>query len=145
MSRGNTAALLAAAQRKSEAARARADAGIRALIKAHEPITFEAVAEAAHVSKDFLYRTPELRDRITSLRARTATQRAARPVEAVLVDSQSSVVRTLTAKLTEERAQHRTEIAELQRALQAAHGELLQLRRLHEAETRGTVAGGSYL
>jgi hypothetical protein len=144
MTRGNTAALLAAAQRKSEAARARADAGIRALIKAHEPITFEAVAEAAHVSKDFLYRTPELRDRITSLRARTAPQRAAHPVESVLDDSQSSVVRTLTAKLNDERARHRTELAELRRALQAAHGELLRWRRLHDAEPAGSVAGESY-
>ncbi|WP_447947265.1 DUF6262 family protein [Microbacterium lacticum] len=144
MNRGNTAALLAAAQRKSEAARARADAGIRALIKAHEPITFEAVAEAGHVSKDFLYRTPELRDRIVSLRARTAPQRAARPVEPVAGDSQSSVVRTLTAKLSEERTRHRTELAELQLALQAAHGELLRLRRLHDAETPGSVAGESY-
>lgn len=144
MSRGNTAALLAAARRKSEAARAKADAGIRELIKAHEPITFEAVAETAHVSKDFLYRTPELRDRIISLRARTAPQRAARPVEAVLDDAQSSVVRTLTAKLSEERARHRTELVELQRALQAAHGDLLRLRRLHDVETPGSVAGESY-
>ena len=128
MSRGNAAALVAAAQRKSEAARARADAGIRALIKAHKPITFESVAEAAHVSKDFLYRTPELRDRIVSLRARTASQRPARQIEAASADSSSSVVRTLTAKLSEERARHRAEIAELQRALQAAHGELDQYK-----------------
>lgn len=114
------------------------------MIKAHEPITFEAVAEAGHVSKDFLYRTPELRDRIVSLRARTAPQRAARPVESVLDDSQSSVVRTLTAKLSEERARHRTELAEMQRALQSAHGELLRLRRLHEAEVSENVAGGNY-
>lgn len=144
MTRGNTAALLAAAQRRSEAARARADAGIRALIKAHEPITFEAVAEAAHVSKDFLYRTPELRDRIVSLRARTDPQRAARLIEPSPDDSQSSVVRTLSTKLSEERARHRAEVSELQHALQAAHGELLRLRRLHGVDALGSVAGGSY-
>lgn len=144
MSRGNTAALIAAARRKSEAARARADAGIRALVKAHEPITFESVAKAARVSKDFLYRTPELRDRIVSLRARTARQRPARQIEVASADPSSSVVRTLTAKLSEERARHRTEIAELQRALQAAHGELLRLRRLHGPDAPGSVADGSY-
>ena len=134
MSRGNTAALQAAAQRKRAEARDRAEAGIRALLKAHDPVTFEAVAAAAHVSKDFLYRTTDLRDRIMSLRARTAPRQPLRPAGAADVTSSSSVVRTLTAKLTEERARHRSEIAELQRALEAAHGEILRLRRHHNVD-----------
>jgi len=41
----------------------------------------------------------------------------------------SSVVRTLTLKLSRERAQHREEITDLRAALAAAHGELLALTR----------------
>lgn len=129
MSIGNAEALKAAAQRKSAAAKARADAGIRALIKAQRPITFEAVAHEAHVSKDFLYRTPELRGRIMTLRARTSPRLRSRHAEPAVEDTTSSIVRTLTVKLSEERAKHRAEIAELRQALEAAHGELLSLRR----------------
>lgn len=141
MRKGNPEALKAAAQRKSVAARARADAGIRSLIKSRTPITFENVAATAQVSKDFLYRTPELRARILSLRARTAPTAAKKAMDVPTTDSQSSVIRTLSAKLTEERARHRAEVAELQRALERAHGELLQLRREGPTIVQSSSAG----
>lgn len=137
MSRGNPELLAQAASRKRQAARDRADAGIRALLKAGTPITFEAVATAGHVSKDFLYRTTDLRNRIQDLRSRTAGMRAPLPNEPAAATSTSNIVRTLTIALRDERARHRAEISELKAALEAAHGELLRLRRhpgLHDAD-----------
>ena len=44
-------------------------------------------------------------------------------------DQLSSVVRTLTAQLTELKRRHHEEVATLRRALEAAYGENLELRR----------------
>jgi hypothetical protein len=100
MSRGNPELLAQAAARKRQAARERADAGIRALVKAGSPITFEAVAAAGNISKDFLYRTTDLRDRIQDLRSRTTGTRTLPPAaEPSAATSTSSVVRTLTITL----------------------------------------------
>jgi hypothetical protein len=41
----------------------------------------------------------------------------------------SPLVRRLTQQITRERAEHRAELSRLRAALEAAHGELLQLRR----------------
>ncbi len=118
------ATLRQAAAAKRAAAVARAEAGIRALAKTGQPITFRAVAAAGGVSVDFLYRHPELRARIERLRGhKPPPARQAPPSEPG--DHASSVVATLTAKLTE----LRRELAETKAQLAAAHGELLALRR----------------
>ncbi|PYI69821.1 hypothetical protein CVV68_01575 [Arthrobacter livingstonensis] len=102
-------------------------------------MTFEGVAAAGGVSKDFLYRIPELRARITKLREQQLPTRrtfiTSQYAEASELDT-SSIVRTLTAKLATERASHRQELAELNQALAAAHGQILALkRRLPNAES----------
>jgi hypothetical protein len=43
--------------------------------------------------------------------------------------STSAIVRALTAQLTDEKRRRREEVATLEAALAAAHGELLELRR----------------
>lgn len=131
--RGNPGNLRNAARAKHEAALLRADKGLKAVLRTQAPVTFEGVAAAAGVSKDFLYRTPELRARITRLRdqqQQTPTKYAAagRNVEPAGIDT-SSIIRTLTAKLASERASHRQELAELNQALAAAHGQILALKR----------------
>ncbi|SMG21868.1 hypothetical protein SAMN06295974_1312 [Plantibacter flavus] len=130
MGRGNPENLRRAAQAKREAALARAENGLRASIKRGEPITFEGVAAAGGVSKDFLYRTTDLRCRIVELREQQSKRARTpdRPVPEAQRDT-SSVIRTLTTKLTEERARHRAEVSELKAALAAAHGRLLELSR----------------
>src|ERR1035437_10500513 len=62
-------ALGAPATRRSQAAQARAKTALRALDARGEPITFQAVAHAAGVSRQWLYTQPELRDEIEQLRA----------------------------------------------------------------------------
>ncbi|MGH3166772.1 MAG: DUF6262 family protein [Trebonia sp.] len=120
------ATLRQAATAKRDAAVARAETGIRTLTKTGQPITFRAVAAAGGVSVDFLYRHPDLRTRIERLRGHQPPPQAPSRDQAA-----SSVVATLTARLTE----LRRELAETKTQLATAHGELLALRR------RGTAAG----
>ncbi len=114
-----------AAAAKREAAAARAEAGIRKLAKAGQPVTFRAVAAAGGVSVDFLYRHPELRARIERLRGRKPGPAGNTPPGEPGTPGASSVVATLTARL----AELRRELAETKAQLAAAHGELLALRR----------------
>jgi hypothetical protein len=44
-------------------------------------------------------------------------------------DQPSSVIRTLTSQLTDLKRRHREETAQLRQALEAAHGEIINLRR----------------
>jgi hypothetical protein len=126
--RGNPDNLRQAAARKSAAAKTRADHGLREMIRTGQPITFRGLAHTAGVSLDFLYRTPEIRTRVEQLRSQ---QQATPPAPPQLLDPDhpSSVIRTLTAQLTELRHRHRDEVNALKQALEAAHGQNLQLRR----------------
>jgi hypothetical protein len=128
---GNPDNLRRAAAAKRRAAHERADKGLRQLVKRGDAITFASVAAAAGVSKDFLYRTADLRGRIEQLRSQQTPRQPGRASSIVNDGDVSSVVRTLTLKLTQERAQHRREIAELHAALATAHGELRLLKRRH--------------
>jgi len=128
--RGNPDNLRQAAARKSAAAQARAEQGLREIIRRNEPITFRGLAQTAGVSLDFLYRCTPIRQRVQQLRAQ---QQNTPPPPAAATPAQdetpSSVVRTLTAQLTELKRRHRDEIGALKQALEAAPGENLELRR----------------
>jgi len=73
----NTAAIIAAAQRRHELARAKAIRALRKLDHAGAPVTFEAVARVGEVSRSWLYAQPDIRAEIERLRRRT--QRAPSP------------------------------------------------------------------
>ena len=126
--RGNPGNLRKAAAAKSAAARSRAETGLKQMRRRGDPITFRGLAQTAGVSLDFLYRTPEIRSQVEQLRARQQATPAPRtPTPGP--DQPSSVIRTLTAQLTELKRRHRDEISALKQALEAAHGENLELRR----------------
>lgn len=123
-------ALRAAALAKRQAAVDRAEAGLRGMIKAGQPIEFRALARAAGVSVNFLYSHDELRTRVQQLRDQQdhQEQQLARPHDASGA-THSAVVRGLTSKLTAERRRRLDEVGLLREQLAAAHGELLRLRR----------------
>ena len=121
-------ALRHAARAKRQAATARAEAGLRQLIKNNQEISFRAVARAGGVSLDFLYASPDLRGRIESLRTRQAARTpVSKPGPA---SDDHSVIDALTLKLREERSARLAAVRELDDKLSATHGELLRLRRL---------------
>jgi hypothetical protein len=121
---GNPANLQKAATARTAAAAARAEAALDGMLRAGQPVTFRGLAAAAPVSLDFLYRNPAIRQRIEQARAHSRATAIPRPRE-----EPGSVVAALTGELTQLRRRHREQIAELQAALQAAHGENLILRR----------------
>jgi hypothetical protein len=126
--RGNPDNLRQAAARKSAAAQTRAEQGLHEMIRRNEPITFRGLAQTAGVSLDFLYRCAPIRHRVEHLRAQQQTT----PPPAATTphpDTPSSVVRTLTAQLTALKQQHRDEVHQMRQALEAAQGEILELRR----------------
>ena len=123
---GNLANLQKAAASRTATATARVEAALDRMLRTGQPVTFRGVAAAAPASLDFLYRNPALRRRIEQLRgqqARPAPHQHSAPGEP------SSVIAALTGQLTQLRRRHREQVAELQHALEAAHGENLLLRR----------------
>jgi hypothetical protein len=64
----NSGHLITAARKRSEATRQRAAAALRRLDAAGRPITFDALAREANVSRSWLYSQPDLRAEIERLR-----------------------------------------------------------------------------
>jgi len=132
---GNLENLKAAAAARTAATAARADAGLREMLRTGQPVTFRGLARHARVSLDFLYSSTTLRQRIQQLRDQQRTQlsgaasRHGAPAGVAGPETASSVVATLTAQLTDLKRRHREEITRLRRELEAAHGENLILRR----------------
>jgi hypothetical protein len=126
---GNLANLQKATAARTAGAIARAQAALDAMTRDGEPVTFRGVAARSGVSLDFLYRNTNIRFRIEQLR--TTQQASPRPGHAgkASPDEPGSVVRALTAQLTDLKRRHREEITELRKALEQAHGENLLLRR----------------
>jgi hypothetical protein len=124
---GNLANLQKATATRTAAATARAEAALDHMLRTGRPVTFRGLAAAAPVSLDFLYRTPAIRQRIEQLRAQQQTRPAQRRDAGP--DQPGNVIAALTGQLTQLKLRHREQVAELQHALQAAHGENLLLRR----------------
>lgn len=132
------AVLTAAAKAKSQRATHAADQAIRALVKRGDPVTFSAVQREANVSHAFLYKHPELRQRIEYLRG----QHGAAPTARQSINSENSLVITLTQQIAELKKRHREQTQALRDALEQAHGENLDLRReiARRGNTRHTAA-----
>ena len=136
---GNLENLKAAAAARTAATAARADAGLREMLRTGQPVTFRGLARHAGVSLDFLYSSTALRQRIQQLRDQQRTQLSGAASRHDVTgddlagvaspETASSVVATLTAQLTDLKRRHREEITRLRRELEAAHGENLILRR----------------
>ena len=117
-------ALTEAAKVKSQNKTRDAEQAIRRLVKRGEAITFQAVQRAAGVSHAFLYNHPELRKRIEHLRGTRRQAAADQPI-----DTDSTLVITLTRQIADLKKQHRQQLQALRDALERAHGENLDLRR----------------
>lgn len=127
----NTRFLLQAARDRHEATTTRAHEALRRLDRAGSPVSFRAVAEAAGVSRAWLYRQPDLRAEIDRLRTGQApasrprppaTQRGSdesrqRRVETLLEDNarlrtESTHLHEQVARLLGERRDHRVNASE---------------------------------
>lgn len=118
-----------AAQRRHEETTDRATAALARLSAAGKTITFASVAREANVSTDFLYRQPQLRQRIQQMRTPNARQANTPAADDSKALNTSAPVRALSAQLKELRRRHRDEMTSLQQALAVTQGENLALRR----------------
>lgn len=121
--------LVRAAKIRHQQAVKRATEALGELTRAGDPITFAAVSRKAGVSTDFLYKTPELRSRIIDLRTWPLSKTGARTLSEPENGSSTSAIRALSSRLKEQQRRHRDEVMSLKKALAAAHGENLELRR----------------
>ncbi len=90
----NTAPIIAAARNRHELTRAKAVRALRQLSRSANPVTFDAVARAAGVSRSWLYSQADIRSEIERLREATRAAHAS-PVPA----SQRSSTASLRARL----------------------------------------------
>jgi hypothetical protein len=128
-----TTSLVRSARARRQNAEAKAEKALSDLASTGQPVTFAAVARAAGVSSDFLYRHPAFRDRIAQLRTTGSAGRPGDPSgveqQATSSGSASAAVRALSAQIKQMRRDHLAELSTLRRALENAHGENLTLRR----------------
>ena len=122
----NTIHLLQAAAARHHNAMVNATNAIRELDRAGQPITFQAVAAAAGVSRSWLYRNPQMRAEIEELRASSASSSTGPPSrERATRDSLRHQLETL-----------RLDVAELRRENKALREQLA--RQLGEERTSAT-------
>lgn len=114
--------VIAAAHRRAEATRKRAVSALRRMDNAGQPITFDAVAREARVSRSWLYNQADLRTEIERLRARRKPTSPHRLIPDRQRASDASLLQRL--KSAAERIQHlEAENRELREALALALGE----------------------
>lgn len=130
--RQNTAALAAATQQRTEDAKKRTRQALKRLRTRGVAVTFRAVATEAGVSRDFLYRNPDMRALVVDSRATTTLMPAPTPRA-----DDSNITRLLRDRYTAELARRAAEVADLSRRLEAAHTEIHRLKReLRRAQPR---------
>jgi hypothetical protein len=117
----NSRYLVSAARQRHDQALSRAREVLRRLEHTGEPVTFRSVADAASVSRGWLYRVPELRAAIVALRSAHPSPRT-RSVPAAQRASTESLQRRLEA-VREEITRLRDENAELRDRLARLYGE----------------------
>ena len=114
--RRNTNGLKEAAQKKRLEAFARTESAIKQLLRQGQPITFEAVAQLAEVARSWLYKQPELKERISYLRDQSLPQKVDRQQSSE--DSKAAIILTLRQQVK----QLRQEKELLNQQLEVAYG-----------------------
>jgi Family of unknown function (DUF6262) len=118
----NSHHIVAAARRRAAATHKRATSALRRMGNSGVPVTFDAVAQEAQVSRSWLYNQPELRAEIERLRARQSPRPPALPIPDRQRASETSLLRRLDTAT--ERIRHlEQENQQLRQALALALGE----------------------
>ena len=131
----HTARLVLSAHRRHELTRAKAIQALREIEHTGSPVTFEAVARAAHVSRSWLYTQPDLKAEIQRLREATH-QTPASPVPVSQKASEPSLLRRLETANQRNR-QLAAENQQLRRRLARALGDQRAIRSTRSTPPRG--------
>lgn len=117
----NTNGLRQSAQSRHQQAVRRAEEGISRLLQERKPINFNTVAETANVSTAWLYRIPEIRQRIEHLRQQPHTQYMIPSKEKASDASKNAMLTALRNRVKALEAENQ----ELKHQLELIYGQLL--------------------
>jgi chromosome segregation ATPase len=119
------------AQRKRQEALEKVEQGIRQLLKEGKPINFNTVTQVADVSKAFLYKEPEIKERIEQLRQQGAKKRPELKQKASDA-SKDAMIRVLRERIKKLEERNR----ELSRQNEVFGGQVLRVRELEQQVKR---------
>ena len=125
-------ALQEAAAHKAQEAQERVEKALERMIKQNQRINFQAVAQSANVSTAYLYKYPEIKQRIITLRDQQKNQ--SKPKLAPIASDNSKAV--IISNLREETKRLRGEMVELRRANEALTGRLYQVQSSQDLAER---------
>jgi hypothetical protein len=117
----NTTGLAQSSRRRAEAARARAERALEALLREGRRINFNAVAAAAQVTKAYLYQQDDLRRRIEALRGQAPPARKRSPAAGGRTEASARVLLVAKDRRIRELEQR---VRELDRQLADCRGTL---------------------
>lgn len=136
-SKGNPELLVKAAADKKKDAEERLEKAIQQVLDSGETITFKAIAETAGLSVSYLYKYPEIKNRIAELRNQqklaigglvnqtSKFQPATDKSKAVII-----------SKLRQENRRLRNENEELKKHIEIAQGKVIELRQIEAENNR---------
>lgn len=136
-SKGNPELLVKAAEAKKKDAAERLEKSIRQVLDSGENITFKAIAETAGLSVSYLYKYPEIKNRIAELRNQ---QKAAiggivnkTPKFQPATDKSKAVI---ISKLRQENRRLRNDNEELKKHIEVSQGRVIELRQVEAENNR---------
>ncbi|MBW4460122.1 MAG: hypothetical protein KME47_07785 [Nodosilinea sp. WJT8-NPBG4] len=121
------------AQQKHQEALEKVEKGIQSLIKDKRPINFNAVAEASGVSKAWLYKEADIKDRIEQLRAQSSGSKRQPPANQRASDaSKDALLKTMRERIKRLEAENN----DLRRQNEVAYSHVLKARDLEKEVQR---------
>ena len=136
-SKGNPELLVKAAEAKKKDAAERLDKAIKQVLDSGENITFKAIAQTAGLSVSYLYKYPEIKNRIAELRNQ---QKAAiggivnkTPKFQPATDKSKAVI---ISKLRQENRRLRNDNEELKKHIEVSQGRVIELRQVEAENNR---------
>ncbi|MBW4648062.1 MAG: hypothetical protein KME06_05095 [Kastovskya adunca ATA6-11-RM4] len=115
------------AQKKRQEALEKVEKGIRELLKDGKPINFNTVAQTADVSKAFLYKELEIKERIEQLRQQRTKQKP-EPKQRASDASKDTLIRTLRERIK----QLESEVKMLRKQNEVAYGQVIEVNSLRQ-------------
>ncbi|MBL1178655.1 DUF6262 family protein [Pantanalinema sp. GBBB05] len=115
------------AQKKRQEALEKVEQGIRKLLKEGRAINFNTLASAAGVSKAFLYKEAEIKERVELLRSQEAHKKP-QSKQSISDASTNAIVRTLRDRIKKLEA----EIRDLRKQNEAAYGQIIEINSLRQ-------------
>jgi predicted RNase H-like nuclease (RuvC/YqgF family) len=125
-------ALQEAAALKAQEAEERVELALERMIKQNQKINFQSVAHSANVSTAYLYKYPEIKQRIVTLRDQQKNQSKPKQVPVASDNSKAVIIHNLR----EETKRLRGEISELRRANEVLTGRLYHFQSSYDLAER---------